>query len=102
MGLTILETGQVERARETYDVTSHPAETHGDITPTPKGDRQVQLWSEQDDTEKIGLRTLGDGPLAPGAAGEAAQAEAEQEEDDKDVNPGTKGWLNLLGVNSCL
>jgi hypothetical protein len=41
------------------------------------------------------LKTLGEGPVAPGAAAEAAEGAEEEGE----VNPGYKGWLNLLGVS---
>ena len=102
MGRTTVETGPDERLPYGYEVSralSPSKDIHGDISPTPKDERHVQPWSNQEDTEKIGLRTLGDGPLAPGAAGEAAQAEAEQNDDDKEVHPGTKGWLNLVGVS---
>lgn len=102
MGRTIVETGQDERVPCGYEVgrsLSPSKDAHGDIVPTLKEERHAQPWSDQEDTEKIGLRTLGDGPLAPGAAGEAAQAEADQNDDDKEVHPGTKGWLNLVGVS---
>ena len=96
MGRTIAETGRNED-----EVPYHESNRrHGDILPTPTPNKgQPSPWSDQEDPEKIGLRTLGDGPLAPGAAGEAAQAEAEQDVVDKDVPPGVKGWLNLLGVS---
>lgn len=41
------------------------------------------------------LKTLGEGPVAPGAAAEAVEGQEEEGE----VNPGYKGWLNLLGVS---
>jgi hypothetical protein len=44
------------------------------------------------------LKTLGEGPVAPGAAAEAAEGAEEEGE----VNPGYKGWLNLLGVGAFL
>jgi hypothetical protein len=47
--------------------------------------------------EKIGLRILGDGPIATGAAEDAA--EADEEDLDMEVSPGRKGWLNLVGVS---
>ena len=102
MGRTTAETGQEERVPYGYEVErslSPSKDAHGDISPTPKAERHAQPWSDQEDTEKIGLRTLGDGPLAPGAAGEAAQAEAEQNDVDKEVHPGKAGWLNLVGVS---
>ena len=40
--------------------------------------------------------TLGEGPLAPGSAEETAIASDEAE---KDVPPGMKGWICLLGVS---
>jgi hypothetical protein len=100
MGRTTVEIGQDERDMPNHELGKSPVnDTYGDITSRPKHERQAQLWSDEHETEKIGLRTLGDGPLAPGAAEDAAQAEAEQDGDDKEVNPGAAGWLNLLGVS---
>jgi hypothetical protein len=47
--------------------------------------------------EKFRLRTLGDGPCAPEAAVEAAQGS--DDEEDLEVSPGYKGWINLVGVS---
>jgi hypothetical protein len=40
--------------------------------------------------------TLGEGPISPGSADDMAVA---IEEEEKDVPPGTKGWICLLGVS---
>jgi hypothetical protein len=48
-------------------------------------------------TDKIRLRTLGDGPCAPDAAAEAA--EEEMEDQDLEISPGYKGWISLVGVS---
>jgi hypothetical protein len=47
--------------------------------------------------KEIGLRTLGDGPIAPTAADEAAAAE--DTDLDIEISPGRRGWLNLVGVS---
>lgn len=99
MGLTILESDQDQPNHCSPARKGYRQEELGDIVPTTNKEQSPRQWSGQEDTEKIGLRTLGDGPLAPGAAGEAAQAEAEHEGDDDEVHPGTKGWLNLVGVS---
>lgn len=62
-------------------------------TDTPYDESKRNL-SESGD--KIRLRSLGDGPCAPDAAGEAAQEDVEDE--DLEVSPGYKGWINLVGV----
>lgn len=88
------------------DLDTPQKERCGDLLETPSPELsagvsgRLESGQHRDDQEKIGLRTLGDGPSAPGAAGEAAQAEAEaeREDEDKEVSPGVKGWLNLLGV----
>ena len=43
------------------------------------------------------LRTLGDGPCAPGAAADAAQTDGG--DTGAEVSPGYKGWINLIGVS---
>jgi len=65
----------------------------GANTDTPYDESKRNL-SESGD--KIRLRSLGDGPCAPDAAAEAAQDDVEDE--DVEVNPGYKGWINLVGV----
>lgn len=87
--------------------TTRPADADGfDIEPTvtPLKERfPTETEFGRDEAGKNGLRTLGEGPSAPGAAGEAAQAgdELYVEDDDgqSEVNSGMKGWLNLLGVS---
>lgn len=65
---------------------------------------------EVDETEDkmrdIPLRTLGDGPVGPAEAIQNAEkAEMKRRANGKDedmgyVEPGLKGWLNLLGVST--
>ena len=63
-------------------------------SPVDESKRHV---GEHGSGEKVRLRTLGDGPCAPGAAAEAAQGEVDGE--DLDFSPGYKGWINLVGVS---
>jgi hypothetical protein len=69
------------------------AKTHYD-----ESERHVSsLPEEPESADKVRLRTLGDGPCAPGAVSEAA--EAELDDADLEVSPGYKGWINLVGVS---
>lgn len=60
-------------------------------------DESKRNLAEPEVGEKARLRTLGDGPCAPGAAAEAAQAGTDEE--DLEISPGYKGWINLVGVS---
>jgi hypothetical protein len=64
-------------------------------------------WGEEDGEKAFGekdlpLRTLGEGPVAPVEAAASAKAAVEVESGKGEmvyIEPGLKGWLNLLGVS---
>lgn len=60
-------------------------------------DESKRHLAEPEAGDKVRLRTLGDGPCAPEAVDEAA--EANEGEPDIEVSPGYKGWINLVGVS---
>jgi hypothetical protein len=67
-------------------------------TPYDESKRHAPSLPEEPETgDKVRLRTLGDGPCAPGAVSEADEADVDDA--DLEVSPGYKGWINLVGVS---
>jgi len=78
---------------------SHDGHVVDSYVETPLDETKRDLPNSVSESgEKGRLRSLGEGPCAPVAAAEGAQAEAD--ESDIEVSPGYKGWINLVGVSS--
>lgn len=85
---------------------SGPLPSTGSIDHDNRLDKTTQ-WDEEDGEKAFGekdlpLRTLGEGPVAPVEAAANAKAAVEIESGKGEmvyVEPGLKGWLNLLGVS---
>lgn len=81
----------------TLAASSKPFGETGIPIPPDLGAVETQVHSLAHNEEKFGLRTLGDGPIASGAAEESA--EAADDDLDIEIAPGRKGWLDLVGVS---
>lgn len=88
-----------------YGDRDDPAQSQMELKPRYSGDRPEPIDGKRKGkpgaTEEQGkaVKTLGEGPVAPVEAAENALGAGQGDVDGGYIDPGLKGWLNLLGVS---